>query len=165
MVHYQELDDFDFLGNSQSVLWNIIKRHVKPFRNHGGASAQGYGKGLYLYDRPDIYKSNNKGVVACRVLIGRVFKGPKEPNDDDPPGGHQTKHIHVSNANSFYVVPNPDQILPLAVIHSGRDVATALAGPTEQGKSYLRPHQFTIVFFNFHPTFVVCLQFLRVAQP
>ena len=115
------------------MLWNIIKRHVKPFRNHGGARAQGYGKGLYLYVRPDIQKSNNKGVVACRVLTGTVFKGSREPNTADIPAGFQSKHIHVSNANEFYVIPSPEQILPLAVIHSGREVAAALA-PSEQGK-------------------------------
>ena len=74
--------------------------------------------------------------MACRVLTGTVFKGSKRPTEQadssDVPGGYHSKHIHISNANSFYVVPNQDQILPLAVIHSGRDTVVAPVA-TEQG--------------------------------
>ena len=131
-----------YSGNSQTVLWNIIKKHVKPFKNHGGKSSSNYGKGLYLHINPDIGKANNMGVVACRVLVGSVLK-TRKPDNEDVPSGHHSKFVQVTNANKFYVVPNPDQILPLAVIHCGRDAPEPLAsGSNNEGMNEDQVRQF-----------------------
>jgi hypothetical protein len=108
----------NYSGNSSQVLWNIVKRHFKPFRNHDGR--KDYGKGVYLFCKPDLNKTMNKGVVACRVLSGKKFY-VNDPNADDIPEGYHTKFVDLG-ANTMLVVPNADQILPLGVIHCGHDV-------------------------------------------
>ena len=132
-----------YSGTSRNVLWNIIKKHVNPFKNHGGKDKNIYGKGLYLHINPDIAKANNMGVVACRVLVGSVFKSRK-PDNEDVPSGHHSKFVQITNANKFYVVPNPDQILPLAVIHCARDAPTSTlaSGSNNEGMNEDQVRQF-----------------------
>ena len=73
-----------YTGPSQSVLWNIVKRHFKPLRNHDGRTD--YGKGVYLFTKPDLNRAQNQGVVVCKVLVGRVSHIKKADKDPIPEG-------------------------------------------------------------------------------
>ncbi len=110
-----------YSGNSQSVLWNIVKRHFKPLRNHDGRTD--FGKGVYLFTRPELSRAKDQGVVICKVLVGKTHRVKGKKGNSEPiPEGHHAKFVDFGgNKNSFYVLTNPDQILPMAVIHCGAD--------------------------------------------
>ncbi len=106
-----------YAGKNEDVLWNIVKRHFKPFRNHSGSQA--FGKGIYLHKRPDVKKGAAVGVVACRVLPGNKRVITEDVDKNDIPEGYQSKliqHANTGNLGDLIVITNPDQILPLAAI-------------------------------------------------
>ena len=74
-----------YTGNTRKVLWNIVRRHFKPFRNHNGRTD--CGKGVYLHEKPDLAKCRNQGIVICKVLIGNSYR-IRKPNNDPAPEGN-----------------------------------------------------------------------------
>ncbi len=103
-----------YAGKNQDVLWNIVKRHIKPFRNHSGQKE--YGAGIYLDRKPDTSKGQRVGVVACRVLPGNKFiVNTEDLFKADIPEGYQSKVV-TTPLGEVLVVTNPDQVLPLAAI-------------------------------------------------
>ena len=59
LSNYSIFISHNFRGNSKNVLWKIVERHLKPFRNHGGRND--HGKGVYLQERPDVEKALKTG--------------------------------------------------------------------------------------------------------
>jgi len=109
-------------GNSRNVLWNIVKKHFKPFRTHGGKQALIHGDGVYLHKKPDTTKALKTGIVVCKVLTGKKYAVTKVEKTAIPDGYH-TKYVELNSAvdphyvvDPLYVVPSPDLILPLGVI-------------------------------------------------
>ena len=74
----------NYSGNQRKPLWNIVKKHFKPFRNHNGQAD--YGKGVYLFEKPDMTKCQNQGVVMCKVLVGNSHRIREAEADPIPEG-------------------------------------------------------------------------------
>lgn len=55
------------------------------------------------------------GIVVCKVLTGKKYAVNKVEKTAIPDGYH-TKYVNL-NHDPLYVVPSPDLILPLGVIH------------------------------------------------
>ena len=137
-----------YSGADKNQLWNVVKRHWKPFKNHG--SKTNHGKGIYLSKNPDIPKALkagdvlyilhqgflnclNYGFLVYFLMHFRFLK--KFPilgivACKIIPGRmfsiNRTCRKNVPDGfqtkyvekEEFYVVPKPEFILPLGVIYA-----------------------------------------------
>ena len=62
-----------YSGADKNQLWNVVKKHWKPFKNHG--SKTNHGKGIYLEKNPNIPKALKAGNLLYILNQHNALRG------------------------------------------------------------------------------------------
>ena len=74
-----------------------------------------HGFGIYFSEFPDISIGYGSGLILCKILPGRSYRGDTMPSGYD--SNIVAPHEHHQGRADMVIIGNPDQILPCYVIH------------------------------------------------
>ena len=107
---------FSFHGTAKENIDSILQNNFDMSKRAG----QAYGFGIYFSENPLVsvpYTRGCNSLIVCQILLGKSTKKGTAP--DKPPEGYNSTEIEKDKDGNcaVIVIPNVDQILPVAVIN------------------------------------------------